>query len=119
VRPWFLHRSVVFIVAVAVAAAGWRAYTGLAAWHKIDPPLRAAFAGRAPVGIWVELPFAPEEFHIRYLQDRGTVTGVRGRWIHLTRVPPRTVWAIARLYWVERVRGELGPQGRGAAAPQS
>ncbi len=110
-RRWFLHRTVLFVGILAVVGTAWSGYTGATARQKMDPALLAALTARQPVNIWVELPFPPEEFHIRYLQDRGTVTGVRGRWIHLMRVRPGVAWSIARLYWVQRVRGEPGPQG--------
>jgi hypothetical protein len=110
-RPWYLHRTVLFLAVLAAGAATWSGYASVGARHKLDPALRPALEGRQPVDIWVELPFPPEEFHIRYLQERGTVTGVRGRLIHLVRVRPAAAWAIARLYWVARVWGEPGPQG--------
>ncbi len=110
-RRWFLHRTVLFLVTLAVLWAGWSGYTRNAAREKLDPGLLTALAAHQAVNIWVELPFPPEEFHIRYMQDRGTVTGVRGRWIHLMRVQPAAALSIARLYWVKRVRGEPGPQG--------
>jgi hypothetical protein len=110
-RRWFLHRTALFIGILAVLWAGWSVYSHAAARHKVDPALLAALGAHQPVNIWVELPFPPEEFHIRYLQDRGTVTGVRGRWVHLLRVRAATAWSIARLYWVKRVQGEPGPQG--------
>lgn len=111
-RRWYLHRTVLFLAGLVVAGAGWSGYASTAARQKLDPSLLAALTSPQPVNIWVELPFAPEEFHIRYLQDRGTVTGVRGRWIHLVRVRPAAAWSIARLYWVRRVQSEPGPQGR-------
>lgn len=114
-RRWFLHRTVVFLATLAVLGAGWFGYTSVSARGKIDPAVLAAIASRQPVNLWVELPFPPEEFHIRYLQDRGTVTGVQGRWIHLMRVKPSAAWSIARLYWVRRIRGEPGPQGAARA----
>ncbi len=112
-RPsrWFLHRTVLFLGTLVMILAGWSGYTHVTARQKVDPALLTALASHQPVSIWVELPFPPEEFHIRYLQDRGTVTGVRGRWIHLTRVRPAAAWSIARLYWVKRVQSEPGPQG--------
>ena len=111
-RRWYLHRTVLFLAALAAGEAAWSGYASVSARHKLDPALRPALEGRAPVDIWVELPFPPEEFHIRYLQERGTVTGVRGRVIHLVRVRPAAARAIARLYWVAHVWGEPGPQGR-------
>lgn len=114
-RRWFLHRTVLFLATLACLGAGWFGYTSMSARWKLDPPLLAALANRQPVNLWVELPFPPEEFHIRYLQDRGTVTGVRGTWVHLVRVRPAAAWSIARLYWVRRVRSEPGPQGAARA----
>ncbi len=111
-RRWYLHRTVLFLAALAAGEAAWSGYASVSARHKLDPALRPALAGRQAVNIWVELPFPPEEFHIRYLQERGTVTGVRGRLIHLVRVRPGTARAIARLYWVAHVWGEPGPQGQ-------
>ena len=111
-RRWYLHRTVLFLAVLAAGGATWSGYASVSARHKLDPALRPALEGRQPVDIWVELPFPPEEFHIRYLQERGTVTGVRGRLIHLVRVRPGAAWAIARLYWVARVWAEPGPQGQ-------
>jgi hypothetical protein len=101
---------VLFLATLAVLWAGWTAYTHVAARQKVDPALLTALAGHQPLNIWVELPFPPEEFHIRYLQERGTVTGVRGKWVHLMRVRTAVAWSIARLYWVKRVQGEPGPR---------
>jgi len=109
-RRWFLHRTVLFLATLVVLWAGWTAYTHVAARQKVDPALLTALSAQQPLSIWVELPFPPEEFHIRYLQDRGTVTGVRGRWVHLMRVRTAVAWSIARLYWVKRVQGEPGPR---------
>ncbi len=107
--PWYAHRTVVFTVLLAVAWAGWQAYASVAAAGKMDPGVAEAVRARRPVNIRVELAFPPEEFHIRFMQDRGTVTGVQGRWIRMARVRPEAVWAIARQYWVRRVRLDVGP----------
>jgi hypothetical protein len=110
-QPWYLHRTVLFLGTLTVLWAIWAGYSSVTARQKLDPPLLRALEAHQVVNIWVEFPFPPEEFHIRYMQDRGTVTGVRGRWIHLMRVRPAVAWSIARLYWVQRVQGEPGPQG--------
>jgi len=105
----------VFLGALAALSAGWSGYASITARQKLDPGLRTALAAHQPVSLWVEFPLPPEEFHIRYIQDRGTVTGVRGRWVHLVRVQPAAAWSIARLYWVLRLEGEPGPQGAAKA----
>lgn len=109
--PWFMHRTVVFLAVLALAWTGWSGYDAVTARRKIDPGLLQTLGAGQPVNLWVELPFPPEEFHIRYLQDRGTVSGVQNHWIHLLRVRPAVAWSIARLYWVRRLKGEPGPYG--------
>lgn len=106
---WLLHRTVLFFLALAVAWAGWSGYAPAAARRKIDPGLLQTLAAGRSVNIRVELPFPPEEFHIRFLQERGTVTGVGGVSVQLARVRPDVVWSIGRLYWVRRVRAEAAP----------
>lgn len=97
-----------FLAVVLMVWGGWSGYTAATARQKVEPAVLAALAARRPVTIWVDLPFPPEEFHVRYLQDRGTVTGVQGRSVHLMRVRPAVVWSIARLYWVRRIRADAG-----------
>jgi len=110
---------VLFLAVLALGWAGWSGYASATARQKVDPVVLAAIDARRTVNIWVELPFPPEEFHVRYLQDRGTVTGVQGRAVHLVRVRPSVAWSIARLYWVQRIRGESGFVRRGPARGSS
>lgn len=112
-RRWYLHRTILFLAALALAWTAWSVYASATASGKLDPALRAALRDSPTVDIWIELPFRPEEFHVRYLQERGTVSGVEGRWVHLLRVRPAVVRSIARLYWVERVQAGAP----GGAAP--
>ena len=100
---WYAHRSFLFVVVVVVLWCAWYAYSQVAAGEKTDPAILASLREHKSVELWVELPFTPEEFHIKYMQDRGTVTGVNGHWIHLIGVSPSAAWTIARQYWVERV----------------
>lgn len=106
---WHTHRTVLFLAAVLAVWSGWAGYTSATARQKVDPAVLTALDRRQPVSIWVDLPFPPEEFHVRYMQDRGTVTGVQGRSVRLARVRPQAVWSIARLYWVRRIRADSGP----------
>jgi hypothetical protein len=102
-RRWYAHRSVVFVAAIVLAWCAWYVYSQVAAAHKTDPAILAQLREHKSVEMWAELPFTPEQFHIQYMQDRGTVTRVDGHWIHLIGVPPQAAWTIARQYWVERV----------------
>lgn len=102
-RKWYAHRTVVFFVCLAVSWCAWYVYSQFAAARKTDPATLAQIRAHKPVEMWVELPFTPEEFHIHYMQNLGTLTGVSGHWMHLIGVPPSAAWTIARQYWVERV----------------
>ena len=97
------HRTVVFLLAVVAAAAGWEGFIHLAAPGKLDPALATALGRESYVNIAVQLPFAPEDFHVRVFQSHGVVSGVRGTTVLLNRVRPEDVWQIARYYWVRMV----------------
>jgi hypothetical protein len=97
------HRTVGFLLAVAVLWGGWEAFIRLTAPGRIDPALAQAL-GRAPtVNVAVTLGFTPEEFHIRLFQTYGVVSGVRGTTVLMNRVRDEDVRRIARHYWVRRI----------------
>jgi hypothetical protein len=100
---WYLHRTVLFLVTLIVLWCAWYAYSQVAAADKTDPSILASIRERRPVELWAEVGFTPEEFHIHYMQNLGTLTGVRGHWMHLVNVRPSAAWTIARQYWVQRV----------------
>ena len=97
------HRTVAFLLALAVAWAGWEAFLRLSAPGRLEPELAGALASERMVNVVVTLGFAPEEFHIRLFQTYGVVSGVRGTSILLNRVPVEDVTRIARFYWVRRI----------------
>jgi hypothetical protein len=97
------HRSVLFLVVVAVAWAGWELFLTLTVPGRIDPALEPALRARAPVAVAITLDFAPENFHIRLLQSYGVVSGVQGTTVLVNRVSPDDLSRIARYYWVQRI----------------
>ena len=97
------HRTVVFLLTMAVLWGGWEVYLGISAARRVGPDVANALAREPFVNVVVTLGFAPEEFHIRLFQTHGVVSGVRGTTVLLNRVPAQDVARIARYYWVRRV----------------
>jgi hypothetical protein len=97
------HRSVLFLLVVAVAWGGWELFLTLTAPGRIDPALEPALRARAPVAVAIRLGFAPENFHIRLLQSYGVVSGVQGTTVWVNRVSPDDLRRIARYYWVQQI----------------
>ncbi len=97
------RRTLPFLVAVLAAWLLWHGYLAWSATGRIDPGLRSALLGKAPVDVTVALPFAPEDFHIRLFQGYGVVSGVHGTEVLLNRVTPDDVERMAHYYWVRRI----------------
>ncbi len=97
------HRTVAFLLAVALGWGGWEAFLGVTAPRRIEPELAQALAREPLVNVAVTLGFAPEEFHIRLFQTYGVVSGVQGSTVLLNRVPTEGVARLARYYWVRRI----------------
>jgi hypothetical protein len=97
------HRTVLFLLAVVLLAAGWQAFIALTAPSRLSPEVAAALAREPRVNVAVRLGFPPEEFHIRLFQDHGVVRGVQGTTVLLDRVPAADVGRIARYYWVRGI----------------
>src|SRR5262245_18747026 len=97
------HRSIVFLLVVAIAWGIWELFLTLTASGRIDPLLRPALEERAPLAVAITLGFAPENFHIRLFQSYGVVNGVRGTTVFLNRVSPDDLHRIARYYWVKQI----------------
>jgi hypothetical protein len=100
------HRTVLFLLTVAVLVAAWEAYLAVSAPGRLDPGLAAALDRGALVNVAVTLGFAPEDFHIRLFQGYGVVSGVQGTTVRLNRVQPEDVRRIARYYWVRRIAAQ-------------
>lgn len=97
------HRTVVFLLVVAILGGAWEAALRMAAPGRIDGALAAALAREPFVNVAVALPFAPEDFHVRLFQGYGVVSGVKGTTVFLNRVRPEDVRRIARYYWVRKI----------------
>ena len=97
------HRTVAFLVAVAVMWMGWEAFLAVSARSRLDAAVAASLERDPMLNVAITLGFAPEDFHIRIFQAHGVVSGVRGTTVLLNRVAPDDVRRIARYYWVRRI----------------
>ncbi len=97
------HRTVGFLLAMALLWGAWEAFVRVTAPGRIDPALAQALGREPTVNVAVTLGFAPEDFHIRLFQTHGTVSGVRGTTVLINRVRADDVRWIARHYWVRRI----------------
>jgi hypothetical protein len=97
------HRTVLFLLTVAVLAVGWELFIVLTVPGRLAPEVAAAVARESRVNVAVRLGFPPEEFHIRLFQGHGVVRGVEGTAVLLDRVAAGDVERIARYYWVRRI----------------
>ena len=72
------HRTVLFLLGVAVLWGGWQAFLAASAPGRLDGAVRLALDREPRVNVAVALGFPPEDFHVRLFQGYGVVSGVRG-----------------------------------------
>src|SRR5262249_61291766 len=65
------HRSVVFLLVVAVAWGGWELFLFMTAPPRIDPALLPALRAGAPVAGAGTPGFSPGHFHVRRVPRHG------------------------------------------------
>jgi hypothetical protein len=89
-----------FVLTVAAVWLAFQLWLSFSAPGKISPEL----AGSSPkVNVQVELPFAPERFHLLTFQQYGRVAGADDHSIALRGVNRTDLNAVARPYWVTSV----------------
>jgi hypothetical protein len=88
------------VIGVVMAWAIFQLWLTLAAPGKISPELSGA---TAKVNVQVELPFAPERFHIQALQKFGRIAGADEHSVALRGVKREDLTSVARPYWVTAV----------------
>jgi hypothetical protein len=79
---------------------GFHLWLSVAAPGKISSQL-AASTGR--VNVKVDLPFAPERFHVLAVQKYGRIAGADEHSINLRGVRVSDLTALARPYWIEKI----------------
>ena len=110
-RKLLTHKTVRFLLAVAVGVGGYTAYGWVTAPWRIAPALKAELGRGGYADIAVRLPFKPEQFHINLLQQVGTVRGVRGDVVLVGRVPVAEVRRLSHYYWIRRIEPLGSPSG--------
>ena len=106
------HKTVRFLLVVALLFGGYTAYARLTAPWRIAPALEAELAREDYADIAVRLSFKPEQFHINLFQQVGTVRGVRGDVVLIGRVRSADVKRLSRYYWIQHIDPlSAGPAG--------
>jgi hypothetical protein len=96
-----------FVLAVSIAFGIYQAWLFAAAPGKISREL----AGEsAKLNVRIELPFAPERFHVQWFQQYGRVAGADDRSVNLRGVKRSDLNTIAKPYWVSGV-GPIKEEG--------
>jgi hypothetical protein len=88
------------VIGAVVAWAAFQLWLTLAAPGKISPELTGT---SEKVNVQIELPFAPERFHIQALQKFGRIGGADEHSVALRGVKREDLSSVARPYWVTAV----------------
>ena len=99
----FANRSILLILAVLAIALGWEIYGRVSSEVRMTTAVKEALATGEPVNVVLELPFAPEQFHIKLLQKYGTVSGVSHEAVTVRRIKPGDLRELAKSYWIKRI----------------
>jgi hypothetical protein len=97
------HRTIQFLLAVALLLGGYAAYGRLTAPSRIAPALQADLSRGGYADIAVRLSFKPEQYHINLFQKIGTVRGVKEDVVLIGRVRTADVERLARYYWIQHI----------------
>lgn len=108
IERWRRHPTVRFLALALAVLAVYHGYLYLAGPSRMTDRLRARLTeAPATVDVLVTAKFPPEEFHIRLLQQVGTMHGVQDSTAKLAGVTPANVRYVARHYWVRQI--DLAP----------
>ena len=102
-RDRVIWRPVFAALVLAVLVYGAEVYGGLTAERRLAPEVKAALSTQRYLGVAVVLDFPPEEFHMKYFQDLGTMGGVKGTTILMLRIAAGQVRKLAGEYWIQRI----------------
>ena len=108
IERWRRHSTIRFLALALAVLAIYHGYLYLTGSSRMSDRLRARLAeGPVTVDVLVTAKFPPEEFHIRLLQQVGTMRGVENSTARLYGMTPANVRYVARHYWIHRI--DLAP----------
>ena len=99
-RAW---KPVIGILVILVLIYGRPIYGTATASSRVASAVVAAVDSQPRVDVVLALNFPPEDFHIKQVQEFGTMSGVQGNNIRLRRVSPDGVKHLSRYYWINRI----------------
>ena len=102
-RAGVIWRPLFAALVLAVLIFGAGVYGGLTADSRIAPEVKAALRNQSYLGVAVVLDFPPEDFHMKYFQELGTMSGVQGTTVLIRRIAAGQVRDLAANYWVRRI----------------
>lgn len=102
-RASVLWRPLFAVLVLAVLVFGAGAYGDLTTDRRMTPEVKVALSTQRYLSIAVVLDFPPEDFHMKYFQDLGTMGGVNGTTVLMRRIMADQVRELAGNYWIRRI----------------
>jgi hypothetical protein len=100
------HKSVLLLITILLLFGGWEVYGRVSAQTRLMPAVHQALERDEPLDVVLTLPFAPEQFHVKLLQQYGTVSGVQSTSVIIRRMTPDRLRELSKSYWIERIELE-------------
>jgi hypothetical protein len=102
-RRLLSHKSVLLLITSLLLFGGWEVYGRLSAQTRLMPAVHQALERDEQLDVVLKLPFAPEQFHVKLLQQYGTVSGVQSTSVIIRRITPDKLRELSKSYWIERI----------------
>jgi hypothetical protein len=96
-------KPILLLIGFVLVFGGWEAYGQISRQTRLTPAVQQALTQNDRLDIVVRLPFQPEQFHLKLLQEYGTVSSVQTDSISLQRVPAESVRELGKSYWISQI----------------
>ncbi len=98
-----IGRPIFAVFVLALLILGGDVYGRLTADFRMSSEVKAALRTERFLSVAVVLNFSPEDFHMKYFQDLGTMGGVKNTTILMLRIAADQVRMVAGEYWIQRI----------------